>query len=96
MEVIKTEKHLLLKLEDEKTIYDIITSDDLMWNDICFYSSNWDGWNYFYDADKNQVICINDYGYNILHDLLKNGYCYAEYKENGEDYQDYEWNENYE
>lgn len=94
MKIIKSKKHLLLKLEDEKTIYDIITSDNLIWNDINFYHSNMDGWQYFYDANRNQVICINDYGYNILEDLLQNGYSYAEYKENNEDYQDYEWNLN--
>jgi len=94
MKVIKTEKHLLLKLEDEKDYFDIITSDDLFWNDISFYHSNIDGWHFLYDANRNQVICIDDYGYNIINDLLENGYCYAEYKENGEDYQDYEWNLN--
>ena len=42
-----------------------------------------DGWQFFYDANRNQVIMIDDYGYNIINDLLENGYCYAEYKENG-------------
>jgi hypothetical protein len=59
---------------------------------LSFCHSNMDGWQFFYDANRNQVICIDDYGYNIIKDLLKNGYCYAEYKENDENYQDYEWN----
>ena len=94
MKIIKTKKHLLLKLENEKNYFDCIENDDLFWNDISFWHSNIDGWQFFYDANRNQVIMIDDYGYNIIDELLENGYCYAEYKENEEDYQDYEWNLN--
>lgn len=93
MKIIRTKKHLLLKLEKEKNYYDIIISKDLFWNDIYFYCSAIDGWQYFYDANIDQIISIDDYKYNIINDLLNNGYCYAQYKQNI-DYDEYEWNQN--
>ena len=93
MKVIKTETTLIIKLEDEKTIYDIITAENLFWNDLTFYESNQDGWSYFYDANRNMVIMLDDYGFNLLKELLDKKEIELTYIENGEDYKCYEWNE---
>lgn len=93
MKISKTETTLMIKLEDEKTIFDIITSDDLFWNDLSFYESGHDGWSYLYDQNRDKVIMLDDYGFDLLKELLDKRQIELTYVDNGEDYQGYEWNE---
>lgn len=92
MRVTKTEKTLILELENEKDIYDIIADENLSWNDLMFYESNMDGWRYLYDANRNQICIMNDYGYDEINELIEKKKIEIEYKDNDEDYSNYEWN----
>ncbi len=93
MIIKKTKTDLTILLEDEKNIFDIIQSEDLFRNDIYFYHSNVDGWQYFYDANRNKVVWLTDYGFNEIERMLKERKITLPYVENGEDYIGYEWNE---
>jgi len=93
MIIEKTKTHLILKLEDEKDLSDIVNSDEFFMGDLQFHHSQQDGWQFIYDANRNQIVYITDYGYDEIINLLEKGKVELEYKENDlESYADYEWN----
>ncbi len=96
MFVEKKENGLYLELEpeDSRDYMDVIGSDDLFWNDLYFYHSQEDGWQYLYDVNTGKVIPIDDYGINRLDNLIKDGNVLMPYSTlDHEDFKDYEWNQ---
>lgn len=83
---------LKIEPEGERTFYDIAMSDDLFWKDLSLYHSCMDGWTYLYDANRNLVYPMNDYGYDLIRDLIKGKSIEVMGKDNDSDYSDYEWN----
>ena len=93
MIISKTDKELTLELEDEKTLVDVVESDAFFMADLQFHHSSRDGWQFIFDANRNQLCYITDYGLDEIEKLLKEGKVTLEYKENDLDlYGDYEWN----
>lgn len=66
--------------------------DALFWKDMYFYESHIDGWSYIHDSHNDYVYPMNDYGYNLISDLMKGKQIKVMNKPNDEDYKDYEWN----
>lgn len=94
MIIEKTENELTLILENEETVYDVVSSDDFFMADLQFYHSSVDGWQYIYDANRNKVCYVTDYGFDEFDTLLEHGQVTLTYKENDlELYGEYEWNE---
>lgn len=92
MIVRKTNNSIILELENEKSFYELIETDALFWNDLYFYHSSQDGWQYLYDANQDKVYPIDDYQFNRFNDLLSEGHTEIKSVPNDDTYSDYEWN----
>jgi hypothetical protein len=96
-EITKEESGMLIikpsRSFTEDEFYDFIQGDDLFFKDLYYYHSCVDMWQFIYDANKNLVYIMDDYGYNLLSDLQKGKEIKVMGRENNEDYQGYEWNE---
>ena len=96
MLLTKEEDTLTIKLEDEdkgKTAYDIITDDEFFWKDLTFCSSNVDGWEFLFDANRNLVFRMNDYGWDWFTDLIRDREITLYGMPNDENFEGYEWTE---
>ena len=93
MIVTKGKNTVTLKLENETDFESIVMSEDLFWADLSFYHSHWDGWQYLYDANRNIVFLLTDYGFDELSTLLKKKQITLEGRPNDDVYDEYEWNE---
>ena len=95
MKITKQNNKLtLIKEKGEKlNLIDFITGDDLFNNDLTYYHSYQDEWQYLYDANRNLVFTLDNYGWNAFDDLITNGTVTLDGAENtNELYGDYEWN----
>ena len=81
--------------EDDKDngALSVIQNEALFWADITFCGSMMDGWNYFYDANQNLVYPLNDYGYDLIDELIDKGTVTMYGRPNDGDYEGFEWNE---
>jgi hypothetical protein len=92
LKVVKKGKTIKITLGDEKNIQQVINSEGLFWNDLYYYSSGEDGWDYLHDANTNTVYPLNDYGYDHIKTLLDKGSVTLKGVPNDDTYADYEWN----
>lgn len=74
-------------------LYDAFIEEALFWKDMEFYHSNTDGWLYIVSMNHQLVFPMNDYGYDLIHDLMTDKDISVMGRDNLPDYADYEWNE---
>lgn len=91
--ITKEEKGLKIAPDNPMSIEEWLNEDEFFWNDLSFHHSNQDGWYYYYDANRDLVFPINDYGYDLFQDMLNGNTVEIEGRENDETYADYEWNQ---
>ena len=72
---------------------DAFIEEALFWKDMEFYHSNTDGWLYIVSMNHQLVFPMNDYGYDLIHDLMTGKDISVMGRDNLPDYADYEWNE---
>jgi len=75
---------------------DLIMGDDLFWNDLEYYHSGVDAWQYIYDANRDLLYPMDDYGYDLFCDLMKGDEIKVMGRENNSDYEGYEWRDDQE
>ena len=85
MKIRKFANTLHLKLETPGESFFEPKDDALFWNDLYIETS--DAWLYLYDASRNRVCFLNDYGYNILDELKTGQMIVLQYHENDPDYE---------
>lgn len=74
-------------------LYDEFIEETLFWKDMEFYHSNTDGWSYIVSMNHQLVFPMDDYGYDLIRDLMKGKDISVMGRDNLPDYADYEWNE---
>jgi hypothetical protein len=65
-----TDRTITLKLTTEKTYYDVVCSESLIWKDLSFHQAHEDGWNYIYDEHTGNVYPVNGYNWDSISKLL--------------------------
>ena len=96
MKVEKFDNKLKLIVEDAddgKTWYDLVYEDAMEMNDITYYMSSMDLWQYLYDANRGLVFALDGYGWNKLNEFLDGNDIEREGIPNDEGYEGMEWNE---
>ncbi len=78
---------------DSRKFIDVIQNDDLFWEDIYFHHSSIDGWWYFYDANINKVMSLNDYGFDHIAELMEGKSVFLPYIDNDIEFAEFEWND---
>ena len=79
----KTTLHLKLDSSNESPFEPL--NDELFWNDIYIESSN--SWLYLNDTNRNQVCCVNDYGFDLFNELKTGKTVVFHYRENDPEYE---------
>jgi len=85
MTVRKFKKTLHIKLDDPNEDIFNPNNDELFWNDLYIESS--DGWLYLHDANRDEVCCVDDYGYNLFNELKTGKKVIFHYRPNDPDYE---------
>ena len=84
--------HPSRQFNDKELICEFI-GEALFWKDLYFYHSSMDGWKYIVSMNHQLVFPMDDYGYDLIRDLMEGKNISVMGRDNLSDYSDYEWNE---
>lgn len=81
---------LTIELEGKFNLLEFVEA--LNNDNLQFYHSMWDGWQYIYDIKRDLVFRLDDhYGYSEINNLKAYGSIVLDGFPNDDDYTDYEW-----
>lgn len=83
---------LHLQLTYENSFFEAIQGDEFFFENLYYYYSHQDGWQYIYDASTNLVYHLDSYHYNLIDKLLNGKTIILQPHKNDKTYEDYEWN----
>lgn len=66
--------------------------DSLFWEDMNYYHSSYDGWQYVVSMNHQLVFPLDDYGYDLMRDM-RDGKKVEVMGRPMDDYKEYEWHD---
>ena len=78
-----------------KDIAELLNDIQFSFNDLQVHLSGEDGWTYLYDANTDTVGMLDNYGVDLLQELMDGKKVEVSMNENSSIYEEYEWNTEY-